>query len=163
MRLVRHTVLFGILVTCGVSTGGAQAIDAPGVGSRVAVQSCAGSDGRREMHHGQLRSLNDSGLVMVGIGGRDVLPMSRVLDAQLNTKRSRELEGVGVLAGIGAGLYSLRVLVGGKDTGGGVIVAIPVAAVIGGAVGYVVGGRLSGREEWSPLPLPPGHGAACED
>ena len=162
MRLVPWFILVGTFAAADACPLAAQAISPPVVGSRVRVESCAeAADGQREVRFGQLAWHDDSALVLTGRDGREAIPMARVLQGQLNSKRSRELEGVGLLAGIAAGVYSLRFLIAGKDIGGGVIVAIPVAAMVGGVTGFFIGGQLSGEEEWSPLALPPGHGSAC--
>jgi hypothetical protein len=162
MRLSPCMALAASLLTAHVPLLTAQAIDSGTVGSRVRVVSCAEpADGSSPERYGVLRSRDADALVLAGSDGHETMPMSRVLRMEVNTKRSRELEGVGVLAGIVGGLFSLRFFVGGGDTIGPEIALIPVAAVVGGVVGYLAGGRLSGEEEWASLPLPPGHGSAC--
>jgi hypothetical protein len=163
MRLSPCMALAASLLTAHAPLLAAQAIDSSAIGSRVRVASCAEpADGSSPERYGVLRSRDADALVLAGSDGHEVIPMSRVLRMEVNTKRSRELEGVGLLAGIVGGLFSLRFFfVGGGDTIGPEIALIPVAAVVGGVVGYLAGGRLSGEEEWASLPLPPGHGSAC--
>ena len=167
--MTRHSVFprargrwVATFLSVAISTSlGAQEIDRTAAGMRVRATVCTGANhDARETRTGELLWRDTSTIGLTARDGQEVIPLSRALGLELRTRRSRELQGAGILVGIATGLSVLRLTVQGSDNVG-LIGLIPVAGLAGGVVGYYVGSKLSGREEWEPMALPPGHGRAC--
>jgi hypothetical protein len=144
-----------------------QQVDRSTVGVSVRVNVCAGTpaDVRAGTRTGQFLWRDSATIMLTTHGQNEAIPLSRVRSVDLMTRRSRELETLGVVVGMVGGVYVLSLLVSGsphlREADGAVLLAIPLSVIIGGSAGYFVGSKLSGHEEWQPLPLPPGYGAAC--
>jgi hypothetical protein len=139
----------------------AQQVERSATGMRARVEVCADTTAIRSGRHTGELLWHDS--ASVALSRRDssaVIPMSHVREVQVNTLRSRELQGLGMLVGLAAGFGSIFLIDDGSENYARLLF-LPINLAAGGVLGYFIGGKLSGPEEWQPLALPPTHAAAC--
>lgn len=158
-RRIRRALAVALLALLAGRSLRAQDAKQAAVGNRVRLDVCDGATepvgGART---GTLLDVNGTGVLLESEAR---IPLARVRGAQVNVRRSRELEPLGVIVGVAAGLWALKRSQGHGDPGGGLVFALPVFAIGGGVVGYQAGMRLSGEEQWAPMALPADHGSLC--